>query len=394
MSEGAAVHAGEGAPAAVRPWAPLLLPLLAIVAGFAMLVAWRPERVFQTGAPAPEELSIRRIELRPNEMILHVANVGPSEATLAQIIVDEAYWTHTVTPGRRIPRLGQVVVRVPYPWVKGETHEVKLVTSSGLTFERKIPVAVETPQPGWRAAGLFTLMGVYVGVLPVFLGLAFLPFLRRLPAAGMNFLLALTVGLLFFLAVDALHEAMETAGKLPGVYQPFALIAAGVSGSLLALAAVGRKRLGGSESMALATSISVGIGLHNLGEGLAVGAAYALGEVALGTLLLLGFALHNTTEGLAVVAPLTRENVTFPRLAWLGALAGVPTIFGALVGGLVYSEAWGLLFLSLGAGAILQVLYQVGKYMSRSGSLFHAVNLAGFAAGFLVMFSTGLLVAR
>ena len=394
MSERAVVSGEQRAPQP-RPWVAALLPLLAIAAGFVLLLTWRPERVFQIGVPPPEELSIRRIVLRPGEIRLQVANVGPAELTLAQVIVDEAYWTHTVTPGRRIPRLGQAEVWVPYPWVQGDTHEVKLITSTGLTFTREIPVAVATPQLGWQAAGLFTLMGTYVGVLPVFLGLAFLPFLRRLSPAGIHFLLALTVGLLFFLAVDALHEALETAGRIPGAYQPFALIAAGVAGSLLALAAVGQRPTGAhSESMGLATSISIGIGLHNLGEGLAVGAAFALGEAALGTMLVLGFALHNTTEGVAIVAPLTKERVPLCRLVWLGAVAGVPTIFGALLGGLVYSEAWALLFLALGTGAILQVLYQVGKYLTRDGSLFSAPNLAGFATGFLVMFSTGLLVAR
>ena len=393
MSEHATVPAEQRSPQP-RPWMAALLPLVAIAAGVVLLLGWRPERVFQIGVPPAEELSIRRIVLVPGEILLEVANVGPAELTLAQVIVDEAYWTHTVTPARRIPRLGGAEVRVPYPWVQGETHEVKLITSTGLTFTREIPVAVATPQLGWRAAGLFTLMGTYVGVLPVFLGLAFLPFLRRLSPAGIGFLLAVTVGLLFFLAVDALHEALETAGRIPGAYQPFALIAAGVAGSLLALAAVGQRPAGAqSESMGLATSISIGIGLHNLGEGLAVGAAFALGEAALGTMLVLGFALHNTTEGVAIVAPLTREPVQVRRLIWLGAVAGVPTIFGALIGGLVYSEVWALLFLALGTGAILQVLYQVGKYLTRGGSLFSVPNLAGFAAGFLVMFSTGLLVA-
>ena len=393
MSERAVVS-GQQPPPQPRPWIAALLPLVAIAAGVVLLLTWRPERVFQIGVPPPEELSIRRIVLVPGEILLEVTNVGPAELTLAQVIVDAAYWTHTVTPARRIPRLGQAEVRVPYPWVQGETHEVKLITSTGLTFTREIPVAVATPQLGWRAAGLFTLMGTYVGVLPVFLGLAFLPFLRRLSPAGIHFLLAVTVGLLFFLAVDALHEALETAGRIPGAYQPFALIAAGVAGSLLALGAAGQRPAGAqSESMGLATSISIGIGLHNLGEGLAVGAAFALGEAALGTMLVLGFALHNTTEGVAIVAPLTRERVQVRRLVWLGAVAGVPTIFGALIGGLVYSEAWALLFLALGTGAILQVLYQVGKYLTRGGSLFSAPNLAGFAAGFLVMFSTGLLVA-
>ena len=76
--------------------------------------------------------------------------------------------------------------------------------------------------------------------------------------------------------------------------------------------------LRGRASGASALLIAIGIGLHNLGEGVAIGAAYAVGSLALGAFLVVGFALHNTTEGLAIVAPLARERVSLRRLALLG----------------------------------------------------------------------------
>jgi zinc transporter, ZIP family len=142
--------------------------------------------------------------------------------------------------------------------------------------------------------------------------------------------------------------------------------------------------------------VAIGIGLHNFGEGLAIGAALALGEAALGSLLIIGFTLHNTTEGLAIVAPLARSRVPLGRLLLLGLIGGVPTIAGAWLGGFLYSPVWSVLFLALGAGAIAQVVVQiargvagdrpVGAYL-RSGPV-----MAGLVAGFALMYTTGMLV--
>jgi zinc transporter ZupT len=147
--------------------------------------------------------------------------------------------------------------------------------------------------------------------------------------------------------------------------------------------------------------IAVGIGLHNFGEGLAIGSAFALGELALGTLLIVGFTLHNTTEGLAIVAPLARESgsarrVGLAQLVQLGLIGGVPTILGAWLGAFVYSPTLAVLFLALGVGGIAQVTRQI--LMQSAGErglaayLREAHVVAGLAIGVLVMYATGLVV--
>ena len=191
---------------------------------------------------------------------------------------------------------------------------------------------------------------------------------------------------------------------LPESYQGLAVFAAAALGAYLALEAFGswlkaRRSAGvrrGSNGAVLALLVATGIGLHNFGEGLAIGAAFALGEAALGTLLVVGFMLHNTTEGLAIVAPLAKERPSLRQLAWLGFLGGAPTIVGAWVGGLVYSPVLAVLFLGLGAGAIAQVILQIGRQMADTESISRRFSsppvLSGLAAGFFIMLVTGMLV--
>jgi len=141
--------------------------------------------------------------------------------------------------------------------------------------------------------------------------------------------------------------------------------------------------------------IAIGIGLHNLGEGLAIGAAYNLGKLALGTFLVIGFMLHNTTEGLGIVAPVAREGAALRDLVGLGLVAGAPTIAGTWLGGFTYSPVLATLFLALGAGAIFQVVYEVLKLMIADAAQEVAtlINVLGFALGLLIMYLTGLFVA-
>ena len=163
----------------------------------------------------------------------------------------------------------------------------------------------------------------------------------------------------------------------------------------LLLAALGEWRSrsrGGRSPLYVATLIALGIGIHNLGEGLAIGTAYATGEIALGSFLVLGFLLHNTTEGLGIVAPLAKERPRFRDLLLLGALAGVPTVLGAWVGGFTYSPVWSTLFFAIGAGAIAQVVFELWRLFARQGGLARPLNAAGLLTGLLVMYATGLLV--
>ena len=378
-------------------------PAIALVGALLLtLRVFDPTRVFQAAFPPIEELTIQRLVLRPNEIVVQVVNGGPEPVTVAQVMIDDAYWDHAVTPARTIPRLGRATVAVPYPWVEGEAHHVKLVTSTGLVFEKEIPVAVASPEPSLAFLMLFALLGIYVGVIPVALGLIWFPALKRVPDRWMEFFLFLTLGLLVFLGIDAVEEALDLVHDLPGAFQGVGLLALGLIGSFGLLTAAGRRFSAagggaGSAPLALATMVAIGIGLHNLSEGLAIGAAYTLGNVALGSMLVIGFTLHNTTEGLAIVAPVARSVVRLRELVMLGAIGGLPTILGAWLGGFTYSAVIALLFLAIGAGAIFQVVHQIASQMAAGrrdvGSLVTMPNMAGLVAGFLIMYATGLLVA-
>jgi zinc transporter, ZIP family len=377
----------------------LLAALLFVLTRSGPLGLVQPE-----GAPPVERLVVERAVLTPSGIQLSVLNDGPDPVTIAQVTVDDAYWAFTAQDNRtHLGHLGRTRLDIPYPWVPGEAHLVKVMTSTGTTFEHEIPVAVATPRVETRQIAAFALIGLYVGVIPVALGLMWFPLVKRLGATGLDVLLALTVGLLLFLLIDTAHEGISSASALPESYQGIAIFAAAALGAYLALESFGgwlkarraRERRA-SNGAVLALLVATGIGLHNFGEGLAIGAAFALGEAALGTLLVVGFTLHNTTEGLAIVAPLARERPTLRQLAWLGFLGGAPTVIGAWVGGLVYSPVLAVLFLGLGAGAIAQVLLQIARQMADSESIVARFSslpiLSGLAAGFFIMLATGMLV--
>jgi zinc transporter ZupT len=383
-----------------------LLPLVLLGALLALIVWSGPtDAVRGDGFPPVERVTFQRVVLEPGTIVATVLNDGPDPVTISQVVVDDAFWTFTADGGTHLDHLGRTTLRIPYPWVQGEAHVVRVLTSTGTAFEHEIPVAVATPTPNARFFGVFTLIGLYVGVIPVVIGLLWFPFVARVSARGMEFLLALTIGLLAFLLVDGAAEGLEAAGVLPQSYQGVVLFALAAAGAYLVLEGLGawvksrrREMAERSSGWVLALLIAIGIGLHNFGEGLAIGSAFALGEAALGTLLIIGFTLHNTTEGLAIIAPLARERErpSIGGLVTLGLIGGLPTIAGAWLGGFVYSPVWSVLFLAIGVGAIAQVIGQIVRQMTREGStaatLARGPVLAGLLAGFAVMYVTGMLV--
>lgn len=381
-------------------WLIGILPLLLLVGLIVVLLRWGPADALRgDGAPPVEILTFQRVTLGPDGITATVMNDGPDPVTIAQVVVDDAYWQFTIEGGNVLHHLGRATLKIPYPWVQGEAHALKILSATGTAFEHEIAVAVETPRADPRHLGIFALIGLYVGVIPVALGLLWFPLVARVGKRGLDFLLALTIGLLVFLLFDATDEGLEIARGIPGSFQGTTLFLFGAVAAFLALEALGtalKARRKASAGWATALLVAIGIGLHNFGEGLAIGAAFALGEAALGTLLIIGFTLHNTTEGLAIIAPLARERVPVRDLLLLGLIGGVPTILGAWLGGLVYSPVLSVLFLSIGAGAIAQVVNLIARQMAGGEGVTRYFTrgpvLAGLAAGFVIMYSTGMLV--
>jgi zinc transporter ZupT len=350
--------------------------------------------------PAPvEDLAIERTVLRPGQIEITVRNTGPEELTIAQVIVNDAVWPYTVAPGPTIPRLETATVRLDYAWSYGEAYGVRLFTTNAIPFDVEIPVAFDTPEPDQRTFWSFALIGLYVGVIPVYLGLFWFPALRQLGRRWMVFLLAITAGLLVFLGLDTLAEAFEQAQFVPGPFQGIGLVGIGAVGTFFLLDAIARRQAstGRSEAaqrLSLAYMIAVGIGLHNLGEGLAIGAAYNVGEIALGAFLVVGFIIQNITEGLGIIAPVLRDRPGIGQLALMGLVGGGPAILGAWIGGFSPSPTLAVLFLAVGTGAVFEVVYEIAKLIQKDTAR-QAMPLtvfSGIVAGMLLLWVTGLLI--
>lgn len=399
-----------------RGWLPVwlmaLLPLLALALMLSIFLFADPLALFKSNLPPLEILSMERIVVTEHGFETTLVNGGPDPVTVAQVTVDDAYWNFEIEPSAVIPRLGRASLSIPYPWVEGEPHVLRVITNTGVTFEGEVPVATLSPTPGWREFGAYGLLGVYVGIIPVGLGMLWFPAMRRLGRKWLGAVLALTLGLLVFLFVDTLLEAFEVAAELPGVFQGIPLVLFSALLTWLVLMAVGSRREGaggGNRRLYVATLIALSIGLHNLGEGMAIGAAFALGEAALGSFLVIGFTLHNITEGVGIAAPLLpadgsakgESRVERPRLVhFLGLtlLAGAPAMLGAWLGGFAFSPVLAAVFLGIGVGAIWQVIVEVTSllrgYAEREETpLVSWTNLLGFLLGWGLMYLTAFLVS-
>jgi zinc transporter ZupT len=380
----------------IPSWLLGLVPLLLIVVAVAAFALLDGPGLGERRGPPAEELAVEQTKLTPGIIELTIRNDGPDAVTIAQAVVNDAF---TQFSGAEMPigRLETATVQIQQPWVEGEAYEVALITSSGGTFAHEIPVAVETPPNDLSFFGLMALLGVYVGVIPIALGMLWLPWVRRIPPSWLRVVMALTVGLLGFLAIDATLEGFELAGEGSQAFGGAALVLFGGVVSFLILSGVSQwvsRRSAGASGGTLALLVAIGIGLHNLGEGVAIGSAYSVGALALGAFLVVGFAIHNTTEGLAIVAPVAHLRPSLGRLAVLGLLAGAPAVLGAWIGAAAFNASFAAFLFGFGAGAIVQVIVQLAPSVrDDTGRVLHPGAVAGLLGGLFLMFATGLLVS-
>ncbi|MCH9736899.1 MAG: ZIP family metal transporter [Actinomycetia bacterium] len=385
-----------------RAWTLGLGTVLLLIGAFAGIAFLGGHSLPERTGPPVEEIAVERAALEPGVIELTVRNTGPDPVHIAQIFVNDAYVDFT-GPTDPISRLESARLRLDYPWQDGQPYLVSMLTSTGLVIEHDIAAAVQTPATGISFYGLMALLGTYVGIIPVVLGMMFLPFLRAVGDRIVRALLAVTVGLLAFLAWEGASEGFDLTAEAGGAFGGATLVVLGAGLAFLALTAVdhwlGSRRQNaaaeGRGGVRLALMIAIGIGLHNLGEGLAIGSAYAIGELALGAFLVIGFAIQNTTEGLAIVAPLTERRPPLSTLLGLGLIAGAPAILGAILGAAVNNAELSAALLGVGVGAIIQVIVQIVPSLREQAGTgkIGALPLGGIAVGVLAMYATGLLVS-
>ena len=394
MEAGSAV--GRSARIGWRLWAVVPVVLLALAVGVVVTSGSSLVGLVGSNPPSADEFDIRRVEFSPGEVRILVRNPQVEDLTIANVNVDDAIVPFTTDGPTTLGRLRSSTIVVAYDWVENDPITVGVTSSTGIETVEEIPAAVATPSPSVEGFLGYALVGLLVGVLPVSLGLLWLPALRLAGPSWLGAFMAFTAGLLCFLGVEALAESFELQAALPSGLGSAGLVLLGVSISFLGMTALAGRLTKGAAATGstLALLVALGIGLHNLGEGLAIGASFSLGELQLGTFLIVGFMIHNVTEGLGIATPLSRTRVRVAALAGLALVAGAPTILGAWIGGYGSSDLAAPLFFAIAAGAAFQVVVEVARWVARNapGGLRSGHALTGFLAGLATMFATGALV--
>lgn len=393
------MESGHGTRASVawRLWVLAPILLLAVVVGAFVSGGSSLVGLIGSNPPPPDAFDIRRVEFHPGEIQIRVRNPQPEELKIASVTVDDAIVPFRVDGPATLKRLRSTTIVVPYDWVEAEPIAVGVTSSTGIETVSMVAAAIETPTASARGFLGYGLIGFLVGVVPVALGLLWLPSLRRADPKWLAAFMALTAGLLSFLGVEALSEAFTLQALLPGALGGAGLVLLGVAMSALGMTFLsGRlsRGRGGTAGLSLALLVAIGIGVHNLGEGLAIGTSFAIGELQLGTFLIIGFMIHNVTEGLGIAAPAAEgRRATFLQLLGLAVIAGGPAILGTWIGGYASNDLLSVLFFGAAAGAALQVVVEVGRFVARRapGGLRSGGVIGGYLAGITVMYLTGLL---
>jgi ZIP family zinc transporter len=361
------------------------------------IYVFNPLDNFDNNLPPEESLIIERVTSSPDGFIAYVRGNGREPIKISQIQVDGAFWDFRQIPDGPINQLATAKLLIPYPWIQNETHHLLFLSSTGATYDYTIDVAYMTPSPNNKTLFSLALIGICVGVIPITLGMLSLPLLRLIGDNSIVFFMSLTIGLLGFLFVDTLEEGLELTKASANAFQGNLSVLLASVLTFLGILTISWRSKPSTNGIVLATWLAIGIGLHNFGEGLSIGAALSLGNAALGSMLLIGFSMHNLTEGVAIIAPITKQKVTFTMLfGWL-CLAGLPAIVGTWVGAFTFAPHWNALFFGIAAGAIAQVIIEVGRsiWVMRStlGDKFIVSNaFAGFGVGILVMYTTAFLI--
>ena len=382
-----------------RLWALAPILLLAVAVGGYVASGASLANMIGTNPPPADEFDIRRVQFEPGEIRIRVTNPQPQDLTIASVTVDDAIVPFEVEGPQTLGRLRSSTIVVQYNWVEDDPIVVGVTSPSGIETVEEIAAAVETPGPSASAFLGYGIIGFLVGVLPVALGLLWLPSLRRVEQRWLTTFMAVTAGLLTYLGFSALFEAFEFQALVPSAFGGPGLVLLGVAVSYLGMTFLSSRfsarkgaALGGA---ALALLVAIGIGVHNFGEGLAIGTSFAFGELTLGSFLIVGFMVHNITEGLGIAAPAAEggARLSWPRLAGLALVAGGPAILGAWTGGFVANDILAVIFFGAAAGAAFEVVAEVVRYVGRRdpAGLRSGYAIGGFLAGIAVMYVTGLI---
>ncbi len=347
------------------------------------------------GDGIPQALTVERVNLTPGRIELVVRNGGRAPVTVSQLAVNDAYWQFEVDKGE-ISRLETAKVGVDYPWERGEPLTVKLVSADGQTVSHTVEFPVESPASRSGTLGRYVPMGLFMGVVPVAIGLVARPFFSRSERSLWNFFLAFTIGVLVAIGVEAGIDLLEASDRLSDAISGRLLAVTVAAVSFVAISEIARAirdRAGLDEGTAAAWTLSAAIGLHNMGEGLAVAGAEAAGAVAVGALLAMGFAVHNLSEGVAIAAAMGPRAVSYRTVAGVTLLAGLPALAGLLLGSRSPSDLATVLLVAVGLGAIAEVVVEVRSILlERGAGEMGAVTAVGVTAGLLFMYVTSLAI--